>query len=333
MKRHNLWVAPGTQPRLSGLGLVMCAAALWATVGVVTELVPQHSALPRDAYGFMRTLVAAPAILLLAVLGGGVAALRVQPGSTAEFLKFGVYCAVFQLCLFRSFDLLGVTITVFLTVCLPPLIAIGWAALRGTERLPPHVILAFLLGAFGLLAFVSADGAGGDPGDVLPGLALSLGASVAFVLMTQSGRRLAVRHSPLLVSGLGLLAAAGVLLPVALLSAGFDMRLFAVALGSWQGIGAVLYLGLVPTALAYVCYCSGMARCKSATAGLVASMIEPAVAACLAFFLLHEALNSWQVAGCCVMMAAMILLGRGEASGRPQFRTAAPRLHKEYESG
>jgi DME family drug/metabolite transporter len=310
----------------------MCAAALWATVGVVTELVPQHAALPRDAYGLMRTLVAAPAILLLAALSGGRAGLKTHTGSAPEFLKFGVYCAVFQWCLFRSFDLLGVTITVFLTVCLPPLIAIGWAALRGTERLSAHVILAFLLGAAGLLAFVSADGAGGGAGHVLPGLALSLAASVAFVLMTQSGRRLAVRHSPLLIAGLGLLVTAGVLLPVALLSSGLDVQPFSAALGSWQGAGAVLYLGLVPTALAYVCYCSGMARCRSATAGLVASMIEPAVAACLAFFLLHEALTPWQLAGCGVMMAAMLLLGRSEARARPLFRTAEPQPRRECET-
>lgn len=303
-------------PGVSGLLLVMFAAGLWATVGVATELVPQQAELPREAYGFFRTLVAGPAILLLVAIGEGWAALRPHRGSGSDFLRFGLSCAIFQLCLFRSFDLLGVTITVFLTVCLPPLLAIGWAGLRRKERISAHVILAFLLGAAGLLGFVGGDTEAGSGAAALMGLGLSLAASIAFVVMTESGRRLSVRHSPLLIAGHGLLAASAALLPVALVSASLDARLLSEAWGGWQNAGVLLYLGLIPTALAYVCYCSGMARCKSTTAGLVASMIEPAVAACLAFFLLQETLTTLQALGCAVLLAAMVVLACGDRCGR-----------------
>ena len=314
-------------PPISGLALVMCAAALWATVGVATELMPEQAALPRDVYGFVRTLIAGLALLLLVRIRNGWAGLGVTPGSLPDFLKFGVFCAIFQLCLFRSFELLGVTITVFLTVCLPPLITIGVTALRRTEGVSPHVLIAFALGALGLLAFVGSDVHHESRGSMAMGLGLSVAASVAFVLMTFSGRKLARRHAPLLIAGYGLLAAAAVLLPVVMVLGDLHKAALLSADFGWQRAGIILYLGLVPTAIAYVCFCSGMAKCSSATPGLVASMIEPGVAACLAYALLHEQLTAAQAMGCAVLLAAMIVLARGEALARPaaqNSRVSAP---------
>jgi drug/metabolite transporter, DME family len=72
------------------------------------------------------------------------------------------------------------------------------------------------------------------------------------------------------------------------------------------------YLGLGPTALAYFCYCAGMARCRSAISGLIATMIEPMVAAVLAMTLLHERLDSGEFVGCLLLMLAMAVLWQGE---------------------
>lgn len=82
---------------------------------------------------------------------------------------------------------------------------------------------------------------------------------------------------------------------------------------AWQHGAVLIYLGLVPTALACVCYCSGMARSRSAVAGLVASMIEPAVGAGLAFLFLREVLSPWEVMGCVLLFFAMLTLWLHEA--------------------
>lgn len=80
----------------------------------------------------------------------------------------------------------------------------------------------------------------------------------------------------------------------------------------------VLYLGLLPTALAYLCYCTGMARCRTPVVGLVASMIEPLLAALLAALLLGEQVSATMTFGCALLMAAMVLLWRRErAEGAP----------------
>jgi drug/metabolite transporter (DMT)-like permease len=55
-----------------------------------------------------------------------------------------------------------------------------------------------------------------------------------------------------------------------------------------------------------------MARCKSAISGLIATMIEPVVAAALSMVLLHERLTSGELAGCMLLMLAMTVLWHGD---------------------
>ena len=293
---------------LSGLALVMLAAALWATVGVASQLVPNDLALPDEVYGFARTVVAGPALLLFALFSGGISKIVPRVDGLRQFALFGFCCAIFQISLFRSFSLIGVTITVFLTVCLPPVIAVVWTSWRSVEPVSRHIVSAMLMAVVGLVAF-SVKAAATDTGlKTLLGLAFSLAGSIAFVFMSHSARALAAHHSPLLISGLGLTVTALFLAPVALLVSPVGWQEMSVSFSDWRSSSVLLYLGLVPTALAYMCYCSGMARCRTAVAGLVASMIEPAVAAGLAFLFLRELLTPWQVMGCVMLFFAMLTL-------------------------
>jgi DME family drug/metabolite transporter len=289
----------------------MCAAVLWATVGVASKLVPYELRVPDEIYGFARTIVAGPAILLFAVISIGRKRCTPRLRSLPCFFLFGICCAIFQLCLFRSFELLGVTVTVFLTVCLPPALAMIWALWRRTEQVSGQVVTALVFAAIGLLSFVGED-MKGDNLPTLLGLALSIFASIAFVFLTQAARLLTVDHSAVLVSGFGLVITAALLAPTSFLLAPINWQTMRAFVTDWRSFGVLLYLGLGPTALAYVCYCVGMARCRSALAGLVASMIEPVAAAGLAFVFLRETLTLWQSLGCVVMLAAMIILWIGE---------------------
>ena len=293
---------------LSGLALVMLAAALWATVGVASQLVPHDIGVPDEVYGFARTAVAGPALLVFALLAGGMSNMLPRKGSWRHFLLFGLCCAIFQVGLFRSFSLIGVTVTVFLTVCLPPILAVAWTLWRSHESVSKHILSAMLMAVVGLIAFTSGEAAAGGMGGVLLGLAFSLTASIAFLVMSHAARSLSKDHSPLLVSGVGLSVTALILAPVALMVSPVSWTVLPSALADWRSGSVLIYLGLVPTALAYVCYCSGMARCHTAVAGLIASMIEPAVAAGLAFLFLREILSPWEVMGCVLLFFAMLTL-------------------------
>ena len=89
-----------------------------------------------------------------------------------------------------------------------------------------------------------------------------------------------------------------------------------------QLLGLILYLAVVPTALAYICYCWGIARCRSTDVGLIASMIEPTIAAVLAMMLLHERLSAVEFAGCLLMTLAMVVLIKTERGKTPFPATA-----------
>lgn len=292
-----------------GLAQVMAAAALWATVGVASRLVPEGAGAAGDLLGVARMALGGPVILGLALVLGqaGRGALgRLQP---LRLAGFALGCAVFQLCLFRAFTLLGVTATVFLTVCLPPLIACGWASLNGGRILSHQGWAALGLAVAGLALFALGRGVAGWAA-LAPGLGLAVLGSIAFVGMTECARDLTRAAGPLVVAGAGLtLAGLGLGLALLVMEPG---SLAPERLTGGHLPLLVLYLGLGPTALAYVAYCAGMARCRSAHVGLIASMVEPALAAVLAFALLGERLAGGEMAGCALLTLAMALLWRAE---------------------
>jgi drug/metabolite transporter, DME family len=306
----------GETSAITGIAQVMLAAGLWATVGISTKLVTSAGMVPEELLSLARLAVGGPALVLLVVVLARTplsAVLRLDPLRLAWFV---LGCTVFQLCLFRAFVLLEVTTTVFITVCLPPLIATALSLARGDRTVTPGGVAALGLGTGGL-AFFTLDGfAAGMDGPRLLGLALAILASAAFVLMTSAARHLTRTSSPMLVAGAGLSLSAVVL---AMLMPVF--RFEAVVpdqIATWEFAGFLLYLGLGPTALAYVLYCSGMARCRSTNVGLVASMVEPAVAAVLAWAVLAERLSAAEVAGCALVMVAMLTLCESERSSPKQ---------------
>lgn len=295
-----------------GTALIILAAGLWATVGVSVKLVPDAGALPPEMLGLVRTLFAGPLILMFCALTGLGVLAGARSVGLRRLTQFALAGLVFQICLFRSFEALGVTLTVALTVCLPPLIATLRAHLRGT-RPSPAAAAALALALLGLgLCSAGQVPQGGDARSAA-GLGLALTASVAFVWMTDVARAMAQIVKPIAVAGLGL-TATGVLFCVAVpLLVADPLAVAAQAAGNWQVSGLVVYLAVVPTALAYICYCAGIARCRSTAVGLTASMIEPAIAALFAVLLLGEHLTRNEIAGCLMMAAAMVILVLSES--------------------
>lgn len=300
-----------------GAGLVIAAAALWATVGVAVNLVPAAAQLPPEALGLARTVLAGPLVLLAA--GRGLRSLphvlrTLDRPALAGFALAGV---IFQVCLFRSFDALGVTLTVVLTVCLPPVIAMVWSLARGLP-FGRGALMALGLAILGLCLCASAKGLDGPQDQRAWGLFLAFAASLAFVWMSVAARSLSHSAPPILVAGLGLTLSGLVFCALLPVLPGVTLPILQSLVSDPQLLGLVVYLAAVPTALAYVCYCAGMARCRSTGAGLTASMIEPAIAALLAAWLLHERLAPAEIVGCLLMTVAILVLMRAEAPMQPR---------------
>ncbi len=78
-------------------------------------------------------------------------------------------------------------------------------------------------------------------------------------------------------------------------------------------LGVLLYLGLVPTALAYAAYFAGL-EAGTRAAG-VAVLLEPLTAALLGALLLAERLTAVQWAGAALVLASIVIQARPVRGG------------------
>ncbi|HEX9369875.1 MAG TPA: DMT family transporter [Roseiflexaceae bacterium] len=131
-------------------------------------------------------------------------------------------------------------------------------------------------------------------------------------MLTLCSRTLAGRYHPLQPITVGFGAGAALLLPFAL-AAGF------AASYPPSGWAALIYLGLVPTALAYVLFLSGI-RHIPATVASVVTLVEPLISTALAWMLFGERLGPLGLLGAALLLGALALLYLG---GPRQPRMAA----------
>lgn len=298
---------PATVGRASGVMLVMMAAGLWATVGVAVQMTPEVAGISDTVLAAARMGIGGIALLAVWVFGlaGRLAVLRRL--NLRSLAVFAVAAAAFQTCLFRSFEELGVTVAVCLTVCLPPVLGVAWAGCRG-GRVSRTAVLALVVALAGM-GLVAAGGGGADQAGMgLTGLVYGCVASVAFVVMSLVAADMARSAPAIVVAGAGLTLSALLLGALVLVTGSEGGRVPEVGAVTLPVLGLIVYLGLLPTALAYLCYCRGMARCRTPAVGLVASMVEPVLAAGLAALLLGEAIAGLTGAGCLLLMGAMGML-------------------------
>jgi drug/metabolite transporter, DME family len=286
-----------------GLGLIAGAALLWGTVGVTTQSLYQLSATNAFSIGFFRLALAAPLLLLTcAMLYGRTWRLRARDVGVAALL--GALMAVYQVAYFTAIRYAGVTIAVLVTLCTAPVIAALLGGLLLREHMSRQVALA-LVGALlgtGLLVGVRPEGTQ-DSGLVV-GVLFALASALGYASITICGRLLSPQARPLEVNAVAFSAGALLLLvgtlPVGLVTSYRPL--------SW---GLLLYMGLVPTALAYMLFLAGMRRTTATVATLI-TLLEPLTGALLAWALLGERLAPLSLVG-----AALLLLSLGLLAWRP----------------
>jgi drug/metabolite transporter, DME family len=299
--------------RSAGRGLLLAATAatLWGTVGAASTMLPDGVALSPFHLGFARLAIAAPLLVLFSTLVLGRALWAIPARAWPWIAAVGVLAACYQLCLFVSLEQLGVARTALLTVCLPPVLVAGASALVCKQRPSAWTTGAVLLALGGLLLV----GGGSRPHYGVPGAAPLLGlaagilAAIMFASLSGLARVLATRVHPLQAVSFGFVVGAVLLAPLVALSGPAEP---ALALGIkttlLQLVLVLVYLGAVPTALAYICYFYGMQLSRTATSGIAATLIEPAIAVLLAAGLLGEHLSPAAWLGVPVLLLATLAL-------------------------
>src|SRR5579859_6138688 len=292
-----------------GGGLIAAAALLWGTVGVTTQSLYQLSTTNALSIGFFRLALAAPVLLLACVLLYR-RAWRLRGRDTAVAVLLGALMAGYRVAFFTALRDAGVTIAVLVTLCTAPVLAAALGAALLRERLTRVMVVALVVALLGTGLLVGVRPGADASGRLLIGVLFALGSALGYAAITICGRLLSPAARALEVNAVAFSAGA-VLLLGCTLPVGLVTR---YGLQSW---GLLLYLGLVPTALAYILFLAGIRRTTAIVATLI-TLLEPLTGALLAWVLLGERLGPLSLLG-----ALMLLLSLGLLAWMPIARPEA----------
>jgi DME family drug/metabolite transporter len=278
------------------LALIL-AGILWGTGGLSGSLLSAKAGLhPLSVATYRLLLGGAFAVLFLWLTGG----LREFPRTRAAFRRLlvaGGLLGLFQASYFLAVSLSSVSIATMTTIGGAPVFVAVVTAVR--ERRVPGAATLVSIGV-ALVGLVllrwSPDGASVD-WRLIGGVVFALLAGAGFATLTLVTANQVDGLEPLRTTAFGCLIGGLVLLPVAG-SLGLAMPFHADVLG------LAVYLGLVPTALAYAAYFRGLVSAHPVLAALSA-LLEPLTAAMLSALVLHERLGVVGWCGAALLVGAL----------------------------
>jgi DME family drug/metabolite transporter len=304
------------QPSLrarSGPALMIGAAVLWGTVGVAVLHLHDEAGLSAGAIAWLRSLVAAAVLLPAVALGArrrrAPIATALVPSRAAGrlMLAVGAGTAAFQTAYFAAVAMVGVSVSTLISLGLTPLlVAVAETVLLGARH-GRRVHAAVAASIAGLVLLVAPGSDGGHHDQWLLGCLLAALSAVGYATVTLMLRARDEDTSGATLTA-GTFAVGAVLLAPLAVGAG-DPSAWSLAT-----IGLLVYLGLVPSALAYALFFAAL-RTLPATASAVASLLEPLTAAVLAWLLVGERLGAAGLIGSAlVLLAVAAVASEGRAA-------------------
>src|SRR4051812_10487464 len=272
--------------------LVLMSALCFATTGTAQALGPDAAP---AAVGAARVAVGGALLVLIA---WRLVPRASRPWSGTAVLAGAAGVAGYQLTFFAAVADTGVAVGTVVALGSGPVFAGVLARGVHHEPLTRRGTVATSLAVAGVAVL---GGAGGGAGGSAPRVLLALGAGLSYAVYTVAAKGLLTSgHAPEAVMarlfGLGGLA----LLPVLALSDPGD-------LASPGGVALAVYLGAVPTALAYVLFARGL---RHLPAGEVATLTlaEPLTAAALGAIVLGERPGAIALVGFALVLAGFAVL-------------------------
>ncbi len=298
----------GVLPVGWGLTFLAIAGVTWGTTGAAVEIIYRVSDFGPMTVSFWR-FVSGLSVLLLARSVGPQESVDVSEVAAsprrrrlAVRVGTGVGLAVFQTAYFGAVAETGLTVGTIVTLGGGPVLTALGARLAFGERLG-NGVAAIPAALAGLVVLVLGNHGGAvHPAGVLLGL-LSASGYTTITLLARWAGRAGGEHDD-----------AGTLTAWAFGIGGAVLLPFAVAEGllphttslAWV-LGLLVYVAVVPTALAYPLYFAGAAVVRAATASTI-MLIEPASATVLAVALFGEQLSSAIVSGGLLLLVAVTIL-------------------------
>lgn len=283
-------------PLRRGLLSVSAAAIAWGAGGAAAAELFRTSGLDPIAVSFWRFAIAAA--ILTAHRFRQPADVRPTPcRHTAVFT--GVALAAYQTAYFGAVQDAGLALGTMVTLGAGPILVSVGAHVLLKERLTKRGAAAIGTALLGLLLLVARPASGPHP---VMGIALALLSAVGYSAVALQARRTGKATAD-----------------AATWSAGAPCPLpLALTQGAWphaehvaESTGWLIFLGVVPTLLAYRWYFNGLTTVRSTTAAVLV-LLEPATAALLAV-LLGEQISTLLVLGSVLLLTAIAVLARDKS--------------------
>ncbi|MCW2827596.1 MAG: EamA family transporter [Marmoricola sp.] len=289
---------------------VLAAAVCFGTTGTAQQLL-RPDGTSTLAVGAARIILGG-ALLVGLARGGSLALVR---AAWPLLLLGGLGVAIYQTSFFAAVDRTGVAVGTVVAIGSGPAIAGLLSRLVNGERLTARWTVATALAAVGVavLALTAGEDASVEP----VGIVLAVLAGGGYASYTVIAKRLLDRgHAPEQVMAATFGTGGLILVPVLLLSG-----------TSWladpEGLGLVLYLATVPTALAYALFARGL---RNLGAGETATLVlaEPVTALVLGAVVLGERPGVGAVTGGLLVMGGLLVLAL--PGGRRRTTLLAPEV-------
>lgn len=279
---------------------MLVAAVLFGTTGTARALGPDISPL---GVGAARIAVGAALLALIAVLTSKRS--TPAPGwRRTPVLLGGAGVATYQLAFFAAVADTGVAVGTVVAIGSAPVFTGLLSRITAGARLDARWVACTALATAGVGILVASGGGAGAVS--APGVLLALGAGLGYASYTVAAKRLLDDgHQPEAVMARTFGAGALMLLPV----------LPATGFAAFSSPGAALlavYLGAIPTALAYVVFARGLRHLPTAEVATL-TLAEPVTAAALGMVVLGEQLSPAAALG-----AVLVIAGLAALAARPR---------------
>jgi DME family drug/metabolite transporter len=279
---------------------VVAAGLLWGTGGLTGALLGQVAELHPLAIATYR--LAGGGLSLLAVLACAGRLPRLPRRALPRVLTVGALTAMYQACYFAAVALTDLAVATLITLGAAPVLVIAAEVVMHRRRPSSASLIAIGLAVLGLGLLVGVPGVAGG-GALIAGALLAVASASGFAALTLLGRRPVAGLDASATIGYGFASGAVLLALVTWPTVGLG---FAPTAAS---VGLLLYLGWVPTALAYALFFTGLLRGVTASSAAVVAVLEPLTATVLGVLVLGARLGVPELAGGGLLCAAVLVAG------------------------
>ncbi len=286
--------------RAEALGylLVVVAAILWATLGILGKFLYGYRADPLTVVTIRASVAFVTMATILAVVNRRL--LRIHWRDIPFFALYGLIGVAFNYaCYFYALSATTVTTAVILLYTYPALVSVLAALFLG-ERL--NWIKGLTLGLTFVGCYLVVEGYNPTALQMnLYGVLFGLGAGASAAVYSLLGKKALQRYDSwttvCFAFGFGALFLVILRSPQAILAANYP----------WPAWAIILALAWFPTLLAYALFTTAMKYVEASKASITATL-EPAAASLLAYLLLGEVMEWPQLIGVGLVLAGIVVL-------------------------